>query len=110
MGRKTFTDEQIERLRQNPYTYSVTRLRLAFTKEFKGIFYSEYQAGELPRKILEDHGYAPRSLGNAGCGGSPVISGNSTKNTAGSTKARQNPGRKRKPPCPMSCRYQKRRN
>ena len=63
MGRKPFTDEQIQMLRQNPYTYSVNRLRLAFTKEFKEIFYSEYQAGELPRQILADHGYDPDVLG-----------------------------------------------
>lgn len=63
MGRKPFTDEEIQMLRKNPYTYSVTRLRLAFTKEFKEIFYSEYQAGELPRQILVDHGYDPEVLG-----------------------------------------------
>lgn len=63
MSRKPFTDEQIQILRQNPYTYSVNRLRLSFTKEFKEIFYSEYQAGELPRQILADHGYDPEILG-----------------------------------------------
>ena len=59
MSRKPFTDEEILLLRQNPYTYSVTTFQLNLTKEFKEIFYSEYQKGELPRKILEDHGYDP---------------------------------------------------
>ncbi|MBT9778031.1 transposase [Clostridium sp. MCC353] len=63
MSRKPFTNEQILMLRQNPYTYSVTQFQLHLTKEFKEIFYSEYQAGELPRKILEDHGYDPAVLG-----------------------------------------------
>lgn len=63
MGRNPFTDEQILLLRQNPYTFSVTRLRLSFTKEFKEIFYSEYETGLLPRQILQDHGYDPAVLG-----------------------------------------------
>lgn len=64
MSRKPFTDEQMLMLRQNPYTYSVTPYQLNLTKEFKEIFYSEYQEGELPRKILEDHGYDPAVLGD----------------------------------------------
>ena len=63
MSRKPFTNEQILMLRQNPYTYSVTQFQLNLTKEFKEIFFSEYQAGELPRKILEDHGFDPAVLG-----------------------------------------------
>lgn len=63
MSRKPFTNDQMLMLRQNPYTYSVTQFQLNLTKEFKEIFYSEYQAGELPRKILEDHGYDPAVLG-----------------------------------------------
>ena len=57
MSRKPFTKEQINILRQNPYIYSVTGTRITLTKEFKEIFMSEYQAGESPRKILEDHGF-----------------------------------------------------
>lgn len=63
MSRKPFTNEQILMLRQNPYTYSVTQFQLNLTKEFKEIFYAQYQAGELPRKILEDHGFDPAVLG-----------------------------------------------
>lgn len=63
MGRKPFTNEQMLMLRQNPYTYSVSQFQLNFTKEFKEIFYSQYQEGELPRKILADHGYDPAVLG-----------------------------------------------
>lgn len=63
MSRNPFTIEQVQLLSQNPYTYNVNRLRLSFTKEFKEIFYSEYQAGELPRQILADHSYDPVILG-----------------------------------------------
>ena len=57
MSRNPFTKEQLNILRQNPYIYSVTGTRITLTKEFKEIFMSEYQAGESPRKILEDHGF-----------------------------------------------------
>ena len=57
MSRKQFTKEQIDILRQNPYVYSVTGSRLTLTKEFKEIFLTSYKAGELPRTILENHGF-----------------------------------------------------
>ena len=63
MSRNSFTDDQMLMLRQNPFTHRVTKYQLTFTKAFKEIFYSEYQAGELPRKILADHGYDPVVLG-----------------------------------------------
>jgi len=63
MSRKQFTREQIEILRQNPYVYSVTGSRLTLTKEFKEIFMTSYKAGELPRTILEDHGFDISILG-----------------------------------------------
>jgi len=64
MSRSQFTNEQMQLLRQNPYTHSVTRSRLSFTKKFKEIFHTEYQAGEFPRQILIDHGYDPEILGD----------------------------------------------
>ena len=50
--RRLFTEEQMTALRQNPYVYSVTQGTLALTKEFKEIFYTEYQESILPRNIL----------------------------------------------------------
>lgn len=64
MSRSQFTNEQMQLLRQNPYTHSVTRSRLSFTKKFKEIFYTEYQAGDSPRQILENHGYDSEILGD----------------------------------------------
>ena len=63
MSRTLFTEEQIATLRQNPYVYSVTPATLALTKEFKEVFYTEYQNGAMPRKILEDHGFDITILG-----------------------------------------------
>ena len=63
MKRQLFTKEQQELLSQNPYVFSVSPARIALTKEFKEEFLAAYNAGELPRKILADHGLDPQLLG-----------------------------------------------
>lgn len=64
MGKKLFTAEEIEILRSNPYTYSVTSHTLFLTKEFKELFWEEYQSGRVSaRQILEKHGYPAELLG-----------------------------------------------
>lgn len=63
MSKKVFTDQEVEMLRSNQYTYLVTSRKLLFTKEFKELFWSEYQAGAIPRKILEKYGYSAAILG-----------------------------------------------
>ena len=63
MSRRQFTEEQINILRQNPYVFSVTGTRLTLTREFKELFMTAYQAGELPRSILENHGFDIGILG-----------------------------------------------
>ena len=63
MSRKRFTEEQLNSLRKNPYVYSVTGARMTLTKKFKEIFMAAYQAGELPRTILENHGFDISILG-----------------------------------------------
>lgn len=63
MSKKVFTNEEVEMLRSNPYTYAVTPHILSFTKEFKELFWKEYQEGEVPRQILEKHGYPADVLG-----------------------------------------------
>ena len=63
MSKKVFTNEEVEMLRGNPYTYAVTPHILSFTKEFKELFWKEYQEGGIPRQILEKHGYPADVLG-----------------------------------------------
>ena len=63
MSKKVFTNEEMDMLRSNPYTYAVTPHILSFTKEFKELFWKEYQAGKVPRQILEKHGYPADVLG-----------------------------------------------
>lgn len=63
MSKRSFTDQELQLLRENPYTYRVTPNTLSFTKVFKEHFYEEYLAGKLPREILEDCGYPAEILG-----------------------------------------------
>ena len=63
MSRKIFTEEQQQLLRQNPYVYSVSETYLSLTKEFKERFIAAYNAGDAPRKILEDHGFDIELIG-----------------------------------------------
>ena len=46
-----------DELKKNPYTFKVTKDRIFFTKEFKKIFWTKYQAGISPRKAIEELGY-----------------------------------------------------
>jgi len=50
-------------LKANPYTFKVTKNKLYFTIEFKETFWTAYQAGMAPRKILEDLGYDLQMFG-----------------------------------------------
>lgn len=54
---KEYSTKQIKQLMANPYTLRVTKNKLYFTKEFKRDFWTSYQAGNAPRKILADFGY-----------------------------------------------------
>lgn len=63
MSRKSFTKEQQQILRQNPYVYSVTATRMQLTKEFKELFLAAYNAGDSPREILVNYGFDISILG-----------------------------------------------
>lgn len=54
---RTFTEEQIKKLKKNPYTFKLTKNKLYFTAKFKEDFWISYQAGNAPRKIMHDLGY-----------------------------------------------------
>ena len=54
---KEYTTKEMKTLKANPYTFKVTKYKLYFTVEFKQAFWTAYQAGMTPRKILEDFGY-----------------------------------------------------
>lgn len=60
---KEYTKKEIKILEDNPYTLKVTKNKLSHTAEFKKIFWTKYQAGESPRKILTDLGYDTNMFG-----------------------------------------------
>lgn len=54
---KEYTPKQIKKLEANPYTFKVTKNKLYFTIKFKEDFWISYQAGNAPRKVMQDLGY-----------------------------------------------------
>ena len=54
---KEYTTKEIKALKANPYTFKVTKNKLYFTAQFKERFWLGYQAGNTPRKLLQDFGY-----------------------------------------------------
>ena len=54
---KEYKAKEMKLLKANPYTFKVTKNKLYFTIEFKEAFWTAYQAGIAPRKILGDLGY-----------------------------------------------------
>lgn len=60
---KEYTVKEMKSLKSNPYTFKVTKNKLYFTIEFKEAFWTAYQAGMAPRKILEDLGYDLKIFG-----------------------------------------------
>ncbi len=54
---KKYTQKQIKELKQNPYTLQIDEKRIFFTKEFKKVFWTKYQAGMSPRAIFKELDY-----------------------------------------------------
>lgn len=51
---KEYTPKQIKELEKNSYVYKVSKHKLYYTAKFKEDFWTSYQAGKSPRKILSD--------------------------------------------------------
>ena len=63
MGKKYFTQEQVEQLRQNKYVKNVSEKAITYTEEFKEVFLLEYNEGKLPSQILDEMGFDYKALG-----------------------------------------------
>ena len=57
---KEYTKKELKELNANPYTLKATKNKISHTAEFKQVFWTKYQAGMSPRKILEELGYNPK--------------------------------------------------
>ena len=62
---KKFTQEQMEILVANPFTYKINAYRISYTLEFKNLFLARYEAGESVREIFEALGYDTDILGDS---------------------------------------------
>lgn len=63
IGKKYFTDEQLEFLVKNPYVKSASSKAITYTEEFKAHFVAEYETGKTPSEILRASGFDLRALG-----------------------------------------------
>ena len=63
-NKKLFTPGEVEILRSNPYTLSVTSKTIRFTLAFKQAFWTKRQAGERLQDIYSDLGYDVSILGD----------------------------------------------
>lgn len=63
MNKTGFTKEQMEILRLNPFTRSVSTTTLKFTEEFKDQFWKLYLQGVQPEDIFRQSGYDPDLVG-----------------------------------------------
>lgn len=57
MSKHFFTEKEIKLLSTNPYVKSVSSKAITYSDEFKRIFIAEYQKGNFPRNIFEEHGF-----------------------------------------------------
>ncbi|MEE3386370.1 MAG: HTH domain-containing protein [Prevotella sp.] len=62
---RLFSEEEMEILNENPYTYKVTQNQLHFTAKFKQLFWEKYCKGMTPRQIVAECGYDPEMLGTS---------------------------------------------
>ncbi len=65
MSKNRFTEEEIAILEANPYTYSVSPKQITYTREFKQLFWSDYQNRMQPSEIFQKYGYDPSIIGRA---------------------------------------------
>ncbi len=64
MNRKTFTNEEMELLMQNPYVLSVTPCRIVYSLEFKKFVIEQASKGLRAPQIFQLAGFDPAMLGS----------------------------------------------
>lgn len=65
MPKKPFNQEEIAKLRENPYVACIKPDMIFFTPEFKRMAYEQLADGKLARRIFEEHGIDPNILGDS---------------------------------------------
>jgi len=65
MSWKTFTPEELVKIRQNPYMKSATAHMVRFTAVFKEEFWEQLGKGRMPTDIMRTTGFDPEVLGES---------------------------------------------
>ena len=63
MGVNYFTEEQVKELEKNPYVKKVSNKSITYAKEFKELYWIDYQNGIQPIEIFKKYGFDPYVLG-----------------------------------------------
>ena len=63
MSKKVFTEKEIKQLSTNKYVKSISTKGITYTDEFKHIFITEKEKGNLTRDIFEQCGFDVEVLG-----------------------------------------------
>lgn len=63
MSKITFSQKDIEKLKENPNVFKVSERSITYTDEFKHFFIEEYLKGKLPREIFENAGFDLAMIG-----------------------------------------------
>jgi hypothetical protein len=83
MANKKFTEEEMGRLRENPYVLHVTPSQVHLSADFKQKFWDGLLAGERPRDIVISHGLDPDILGDSRINGIKIMVKNEMKSGKG---------------------------
>ena len=62
MGVNYFTEEQVKELEKNPYVKKVSNKSITYAKEFKELYWIDYQNGIQPIEIFKKYGFMIRIL------------------------------------------------
>ncbi len=66
MGKNLFTEEQLNELKNNPFTLSVNEQQIRFTVEFKKYLLDEREKNNTPwKEVFSKAGYDPAILGKS---------------------------------------------
>ena len=63
MGKKIFSEKEINELSKNKYVKRVSQKGIAYTNEFKLHFIAEYEMSKIPRQIFQDAGFDIQAIG-----------------------------------------------
>jgi hypothetical protein len=103
MSWKSFTPDELQEIRQNPYVKSATNNMIRFTVAFKEKFWELYQdQGQPPSQIMHSMGFDTKVLGETRISGIAQHVKEQAESDHGFTDVRRSPAGADKTPVPPS--------